>query len=103
MANESRRNLQTKLEELLGTRNVYYQPPASKKMSYTAIRYSIKKMDKRYANNAVYSKLLCYEIIVIAQSPEDPVIEKIMALPYCTFDRHYDMDNLSHDVFTLYY
>lgn len=103
MANASRQNLQTKLEELLGTRNVYYQPPASTKMNYTAIRFSIKNMDIRYANNSIYSKMNCYELIVIARRPEDPVIEKIMALPYCSFDRHYDSDNLSHDVFTLYY
>lgn len=103
MANASRQNLQTKLEELLGSRNVYYQPPASKKMNYTAIRFSTKKIDFRHANNAVYSKLNCYELIVIATRPEDPVIEKIMELPYCSYDRHYDADNLSHDVFTLYY
>lgn len=103
MANASRQKLQTKLEELLGTKNVYYQPPASTKMEYTAIRFSIKKMDARYANNLVYSRMNCFELIVIARRPEDPVIEKIMALPYCSFDRHYDSDNLSHDVFTLYY
>ena len=103
MANASRQKLQTKLEELLGTKNVYYQPPASTKMEYTAIRFSIKKMDARYANNLVYSRMNCFEVIVIARRPEDPVIEKIMALPYCSFDRHYDSDNLSHDVFTLYY
>lgn len=103
MANARRQNLQMELEELLGTRNVYFQPPASTQMKYTAIRYSLKKMDARYANNLVYSRMNCYELIVIARRPEDPVIEKILSLPYCTFDRHYDADNLSHDVFTLYY
>lgn len=103
MANASRQNLQKKLEELLGTKNVYFQPPASMKMEYTAIRFSLKNMDVRYANNAIYSRMNCYEIIVIARRPEDPVNDKIMDLPYCKFDRHYDSDNLSHDVYTLYF
>lgn len=103
MANASRQNLQKKLEELLGTKNVYFQPPASTKMEYTAIRFSLKNIDVRHANNAIYSRMNCYEIIVIARRPEDPVNDKIMDLPYCKFDRHYDSDNLSHDVYTLYY
>lgn len=103
MANARRQKLQTKLEELLGTRNVYFQPPSSIQMNYTAIRYSPKKPDIRYANNLIYSKMNCYELIVIARRPEDPVNEKIMELPYCSFDRHYNADNLSHDVYTLYF
>lgn len=99
----SRQELQTKLEELLGSRNVYYQPPESKKMQYDAIRYSKKKMNIKYANNALYTKMNCYEITVIARIPDNPVIDKLLELPYCVFDRHYESDNLNHDVFTLYY
>lgn len=99
----SRLELQSKLEELLGSKNVYYNPPESVKMEYPAIRYSKKKMDIRYANNAIYSKMNCYEIIVISRRPDDPVIDKLMGLPYCSFDRPYIANNLNHDVFTLYY
>lgn len=99
----SRLNLQSKLEELLGSRNVYYQPPESVKMQYTAIRYKKKKIESRYANNAAYSLLHCYELIVIANRPDDPVIEKILALPYCSYERNYTSNGLEHDVFTLYY
>lgn len=103
MENASRLNLQTKLMELLGSKNVYYQPPESVKMQYDAIRYSKKNIDVRYANDAKYSKMNCYEITVIARKPDSPVIDKLLDLPYCSFDRHYNSDNLSHDVFTLYY
>lgn len=101
MAN--RLELQSKLEELLGSKNVYYQPPASVTMQYDAIKYSRKNIESRYANNAAYSLLNCYEIIVIARRPDNPVIEKLLALPYCSFDRSYKADNLNHDVLTLYY
>lgn len=103
MANASRLKLQSKLEELLGSKNVYYQPPESIKMGYPAIRYSKKDIQSKYANNAKYSMKDCYEVIVIDRLPDNPVNDSILSLPYCEFDRHYTADNLNHDVFTLYY
>ena len=100
---DRRLELQTLFEELLGSRNVYYQPPESIKMSYTAIKYSMSDVDVRHADDTAYSKMTKYEVIVIAKSPDDPVIEKILDLPYCSYDRHYVSDNLYHEVFTLYH
>ena len=99
----SRLHLQTLLEELLESENVYYQPPSSKKMEYDAIRYSRSDIHTTYANDSKYSKMNRYEIIVISRLPDHPVIDKLLALPYCSFDRHYTAENLNHDVFTLYY
>lgn len=99
----TRLELQSELEARLGSRNVYYQPPESKKMEYTAIRYSKSNIQTTHANNAKYSKRKRYEIIVIARKPDDPVIDRLLDLPYCSYDRHYVADNLYHDVFTLYY
>lgn len=99
----SRLELQSKLEELLESRNVYYQPPESIKMSYTAIKYSRSDVDVRHADDAAYSKMTKYELIVIAKKPDDPVIEKLLELPYCSYDRHYVSDNMYHDVLTLYH
>lgn len=100
---DRRLELQAKLEELLESENVYYQAPESIKMQYTAIRYSRKDFRSIFANNKGYSHLPCYELIVIAKRPDDPVIKKLLELPYCSYDRHYVYDNLHHDVFTLYY
>lgn len=91
------------LEELLGSRNVYYQPPASLKMKYPAIKYSKKDVEARHADNMKYLKLNSYELIVIDYKPDNPVIEKLLELPYCSYDRPYTSDNLNHDVLTLYY
>ena len=98
-----RLDLQSILEEMLESRNVYYQPPESTKMQYDAIKYSKKNIMSRYANNAAYSMMDCYEIIVISRRPDHPVIKKLLALPYCSFDRHYVVDNLNHDVLTIYF
>lgn len=96
-----------KLHEILlkinGGKNVYHQPPESVKMAYDAIRYSRKNIQSRYANNVIYSKMNCYELTVISRDPDCPLVDKILELPYCSFDRQYVVDNLNHFVLTLYY
>ena len=99
----SRLELQIKLEELLGARHVYYQPPPSVTMEYTAIKFSRSKIDTNKANDSTYSKFTRYDLIVISKKPEDPVIDKLLDLPYCSHDRSYKVDNLYHDALTLYY
>ena len=98
-----RLDLQSVLEELLDSRNGYYQPPESIKMQYDAIRFSKKNIQTTYANCGKYSMKDCYEVIVIARRPDHPVIKKLLALPYCSYDRHYVANNLNHDVLTIYY
>lgn len=98
-----RLNLQTELETILGSRNVYFQPPSSVRMQYPAIVYSRKDIEKRSANDGVYQKLPSYEVILIDKNPDSKFVDKILELPYCSFDRHYESDNLNHDVFILYY
>lgn len=99
----SRLDLQTKLETLLGSQNVYYQPPASVRMNYPAIVYSRSNIENRHADDDVYMQAYFYEVIVIDEDPDSEVVENISKLPGCRFDRHYTSDNLNHDVFTLYY
>ena len=98
-----RLELHSVLQELLGSSNVYYQPPESIKMQYDAIRYSKKTINSKYANDRKYSMIDCYEVIVISRLPDNPVIKKLLSLPYCSYDRHYIADNLHHDVLTIYW
>ena len=99
----SRLELQSKFEDVLGSRNVYFQPPSSVRMQYPAIVYSRKDIEGRFANDKIYRKLPCYEAILIDKDPDSEFIDKILDLPYCSFDRHYEADNLNHDVFTIFY
>lgn len=98
-------DLQLLLEELFGSRNVYFQPPDKNfKMEYPAIKYSVAKRDNSTrANNSVYLIKTRYEITVIDKLPDNEVITKLLGIPYCTHDRSYKADNLNHDVFTLYF
>ena len=99
----SRLELQNLLESILGSRNVYYQPPESIKIKYPAIIYSRNNIDNNFADDIVYMQNHTYQIIVIDANPDSEIINKISKLPMCRYDRHYTSDNLNHDVFTLYY
>lgn len=98
----TRLELHEKLCEILGSRNVYFQPPESVKMTYPAIRYSRDDIDDIYADDLSYVQSPTYQIIVIDPNPDSEIPMKIKQLPMCTYDRHYAADNLNHDVFTIY-
>lgn len=100
MAN--RLDLQATLEGILGSREVYFQPPATVQMRYPAIVYSRKSIDNAHANNGVYKQDSCYELTVIDKNPDSEIVSRVSGLLLCRFDRHYKKDNLNHDVFTLY-
>lgn len=88
---------------ILGSRNVYFQPPESVKMNYPAIVYGLDKIASTYANDGVYLSQRGYSVTVIDSNPDSFLVEKMAALPACKFNRHYEKDNLNHDVFTLFY
>ena len=100
----SRLELHEKLCELLGNRRVYYQPPASVKLEYDCIKYSLSGIDTKYANNSNYNAIKQYQVIVITRDPDSNIPDKILKhFPLCRFNRPYVADNLNHFVFTLYY
>lgn len=98
----TRSELQSELERLLGSRNVYYQPPEGLKMEYPAIRYSKSEITNFYADGMKYKSHNVYDLIIIDKKPDNPVIKKILELPYTDFDRHYVSENLNHDVIKIY-
>ena len=99
----SRLDLQALLEDILGSRNVYFQPPDSVAMKYPAIRYSLSDVENIIANDSPYKILKAYEVILIDLNPDNIFVDKLSMLPYCRFNRYYPADNLNHYVFTLYY
>ncbi|MBS6180570.1 MAG: hypothetical protein KH921_07255 [Erysipelotrichaceae bacterium] len=100
---KKRTDLQTILEQILGSRNVYFQPPESVKMKYPAIVYGLDNIENEYANGGVYLSHRRYSVTVIDKDPDSPIVGKVSALPLCRFNRHYEKDNLNHDVFTLFF
>lgn len=99
----SRLDLQAKLEELLGSRNVYFQPPESIRMGYPAIVYSLNRIENTFADDDVYMQSNSYTVTVIDKNPDSEFPVKVARLPRCRHDRHFTSENLNHYVFTLYF
>lgn len=103
MMEKNRLELHEILCGVLGSRNVYFQPPESIKMKYPAIVYARNSIQNTFADNSAYIQSLEFQITVIDEDPDSEIVEKISKLPMCRFDRHFKSENLNHDVFTLNY
>ena len=96
-----RLELQTLLEELLGTRNVYFQPPSGFMLSYPCIVYERSNIFSNSADNAPYKLENEYQITVIDVDPDSVHPKNVSKLPRCVFANHFTVDNLNHDVFNI--
>lgn len=99
----NRLELQAIFEEILESRNVYFQPPESVKLKYPCIVYQRSRIDNQYASDTIYTQRDSYEVTVIDQDPDSDIVRRVSMLPMCRHNRHFKMDNLNHDVFTIYY
>ena len=89
---------------ILGSRNAYFQPPASIKLNYPCVVYSISSVNKQNANDKMYKSMNEYKVVVIDSDPDSEIPNKIIAhFPMCRFDRAYTSDNLNHSALSLYY
>ena len=96
--------LQNEFEEILKSKNVYFQPPADLLMHYPCIRYSLSGVDIKRANNKIYKFKKRYKVVVIDPDPDSAIWEDILAhFPLCSFEQSYASDGLNHVVLTLYY
>lgn len=98
-----RLQLQTLLEETLGSSNVYFQPPENLQIQYPCIVYSRDGEDNKFADNAKYKQKWRWMLTVIDLDPDSDILDRVSNLPMCTFDRWYPADNLNHNVFTIYF
>lgn len=99
-----RLELHEKFCTALGTRNVYFQPPASVQMKYDAIVYKVANRDDLKADDRRYRNLTRYEVTYIHRDPDAPLAYTLMDLfPYVSHVREFSMDNLHHDVYNIYY
>lgn len=98
-----RQKLQGDLVQLLGSTRVYFNPPESLKLVYPCIIYERYNGRAFYANDEKYIYRKNYSVTVIDRNPDSVIPDKLLKLPYCSFDRHFESDNLHHWVYTLYY
>lgn len=98
-----REELQTLLEKILGSRNVYFQPPESIKLNYPCIVYERSNIRTDSANNKPYLKHKRYMVTYMDEDPDSTITDQLKELNYCSFEKHFTSDNLNHDVFALYF
>lgn len=96
--------LATILENILGSKNVYYQPPPNVEMKYPCIVFKLSSGDSQFADNKPYIYTDRYSIQLISKDPvEDEIHDKIVHLPMCIFDRPFTKNNLNHWNYYIYF
>jgi hypothetical protein len=96
-----RLELQVLLEELAP--NVYFQPPTGIEMQYPCIMYSRANTSVQHADNQPYRRTKQYQVTVVDRNPDSELPDMVEALPLCSFDRYFAVDQLNHYVFTLFF
>lgn len=98
----ARLKLQSKLEEILGSSNVYYQPPETVKMTYPCIVFSLQDIPTQYSGDKITHYTFVYSVIYISRkSVSDTRIKILNNIPKSKFNRRYIYDTLYHDEFTI--
>lgn len=98
----TRAELDNTLRDILGTGNVYFQPPENLKMQYPCIRYTLYDIQVLHGDNRPFIKNPEYQLTLIDPNPDSEFVAKLAELPACSLDRVYAADNLNHYVFTIY-
>lgn len=97
------------LAAVLGSSNVYFQPPPSLSMKYPCIRYKLGDSGPQApfanarANDKLYAVRNLYTVTLIDANPDTLIAAKLRQLEYCKLVRCYTADNLNHYVFSLYW
>lgn len=89
--------------DILGSRNVYFQPPESIKMKYPCIIYERTRPYVSHADNMKYMNKQQYTVTVVDKNPEGLIADKLADIPYSGFNRRFITDNLVHDVYNIYF
>lgn len=99
---KTRIELQEALEDFLGSRNVYYQPPETIKLKYPCILYEKSRVQQVYADNITYLKHKNYELTLIYRDADSTLPDDILDyFQGISFDRAYKADNLYHETYTI--
>lgn len=98
-----RLELQTTLEKVLGSHNVYYEPPQNLTLKYPCIVYHRESTNQERADNVGYIRHGKYELMLISKNPADPTVDRLLDLKMIDHTARFTVDGLSHDQFVIYY
>ena len=100
----SRLELQSKLEDILGSENVYFQPSESLKLKYPCIVYDLENTDVQRADNKAYMTMNRYHIKhifkALSNEKKDDLLNNFMMIEH---NNRMKAEGLYNDDFTLYF
>lgn len=89
---------------LLGSRNVYFQPPANVKIKYPCFIYHRNAADEKHADNRRYAFKQRYQVTYITKDPDDDIPRLVgETFEQCRYGSDYTSDNLYHSNFDIYF
>lgn len=91
------------LVDVLGSDNVYFQPPPDRQMQFPCIVYERDNQSVKRGDNVAYNLRQRYQVTYIDQNPDGATIDALSELPLSAFNRHFVTSGLNHDVFSIYY
>lgn len=91
------------LVEILGSSNVYFQPPENLTMKYPAIVYSLDGESADFADNDPYSRTKRWAVTVIDRNPDSEIPDRVSKMRMSLFDRAYTSSNLNHTRYNVYF
>lgn len=95
--------LHEKLCDILGSRNVYFDPPSNFHLNYPCIIYKRIAAEDRRADNIRYINWYPYDVQIISKDPEFELFDTFLS--YFDSGREgapFVKDNLHHSNFTIY-
>lgn len=101
----SRLDFHKELVKVLGSNQVYFQPPENVRIKYPCIIYERDNVDVNPADDIKYLKNVRYEVMYISKDPDtnDKIAEILDSFRFAVYVRHFVSDNINHEVFTIYY
>ena len=100
----TRLELQEKLETLLGSENVYFQPPESIKLKYPCIVYSLDPVYTENADNKKYIVINRYHIKHIYKKLSGCLRNELLnSFMMISHDNTLIAEGMYNDDFTLYF
>lgn len=96
-------DLQRKLESILGSKNVYFQPPDKTVLKYPCIIYSLDYMSTKFADNNPYNVSKRYNVAYIDRRPDSDIPDQLAMMHMTTFSSHMATEGLNHYYFNTYF
>lgn len=96
-------DLQRKLESILGSTNVYFQPPNDTKLQYPCIIYNLDGAESDHADNQDYRVKKFYQVTYIDRRPDSAIVDALIIYPYSSLNSTMRVEGLNHYVFRIYH